>query len=111
MKSRAVVVTEPTPSGRHDLERVVELCRHFRVPAAVMVNKFDLSQEHTRGIEHFCAAQGLELVARLPFDPVVVEAMVAGRTVSEQAPHSALAREVVRAWGRICELARLRRAA
>ena len=107
----AVVVTEPTPSGRHDLERVVELCRHFRVPAAVVINKCDLSEEHSRGIEDFCTTRGLELVARLPFDPVVVEAMVEGRSVTEHAPHGPLARQVARAWGRICELARVPRAA
>ena len=50
----AVAVTEPTPSGRHDLERVAELCRHFQTAFAVIINKYDLNPEETARIEAFC---------------------------------------------------------
>ncbi|MDR3641955.1 MAG: ATP-binding protein [Humidesulfovibrio sp.] len=81
--SLAVVVTEPTPSGRHDLERVVDLCRHFRIPVAVVVNKFDLNPENSEGIEDYCREQGHALAGRLPHDEVVVRAMVQGKCVTE----------------------------
>ena len=41
--SLVLVVTEPTVSGEHDLERVLSLTRHFDIPAAVCVNKWDLN--------------------------------------------------------------------
>jgi MinD superfamily P-loop ATPase len=54
----AVLVTEPTPSGRHDLERIVALCDHFKITAGVIINKFDLSANKTGELESFCAKKG-----------------------------------------------------
>jgi len=79
----AVVVTEPTPSGLHDLERVAALCEHFRIRVAVIVNKHDLNPDHTAAIEELCRARGYALAARLPHDTVVTGAMVARKAVTE----------------------------
>jgi len=74
--SLALLVTEPTLSGIHDLERVLGVCRHFGIPALVCVNKYDLNEDNTRQIEGYCLGQGLEVVARIPFDNAVTEAIV-----------------------------------
>jgi MinD superfamily P-loop ATPase len=79
----AVIVTEPTPSGLHDLERVAALCEHFRIRVAVIVNKHDLNPDHTVAIEELCRARGYSLAGRLPHDTVVTEAMVARKAVTE----------------------------
>jgi len=79
----AVIVTEPTPSGIHDLKRVLELCEHFSTPAVVIVNKADLNRDQTLAIETFCREKGREVIARLPHDAVMTEAMVACKTVTE----------------------------
>ena len=102
----AVAVTEPTPSGRHDLERVADLCGHFGVALAVIVNKEDLNPDETARIEAFCHVRGYPVVARLPHDPIVTGAMVQGRVVTEL-PESGFSRELTRAWTRIRELAGL----
>jgi MinD superfamily P-loop ATPase len=81
--SLAVIVTEPTPSGRHDLERVATLCEHFRIKVAVIVNKYDLNAEHEAGIEELCRTKGYVLAGRLPHDTAVTEAMVQRRAVTE----------------------------
>lgn len=81
--SQAVIVTEPTPSGRHDLERVAELCRHFRIPVAVIINAFDLNLQNSADIERHCKDQGHALLGCLPHDEVVVRAMVQGKCVTE----------------------------
>ena len=60
----ALLVTEPTLSGIHDLERVLGVCRHFDVPALVCINKYDINQENTRQIESYCLSQGVEVAAR-----------------------------------------------
>lgn len=81
--SMALLVTEPTLSGMHDLERVVGVCRHFGVPSPVCINKFDINEENTRRIEDYCSSQQLDVAARIPFDTVVTEAMVHGLPVVE----------------------------
>jgi MinD superfamily P-loop ATPase len=100
----AVIVTEPTPSGRHDLERVSRLCAHFRVQAAVILNKADLNPEEAARIEELCRERGHEIVARLPHDPVFFTAMAARRTIPEG--DSPLNEPLRQAWDRIQDLAR-----
>ncbi len=96
----AVAVTEPTPSGRHDLERVAALCAHFRVPLAVLVNKADLNPEATRELAGLCRDQGYELLGELPYDPVFVQAMIQRKVVTELPP-SPVSEVLARAWERI----------
>ncbi|MDI6885524.1 MAG: ATP-binding protein [archaeon] len=81
--SLALLVTEPTLSGIHDLERVLDVCCHFGIPAAVVINKYDLDAGNTFEIERFCAEREVEVLARIPFDNVVPEAIVKGMPVVE----------------------------
>jgi MinD superfamily P-loop ATPase len=81
--SLALLVTEPTLSGIHDLERVIGVCRHFGVPALVCVNKYDLNEENTYQIGSYCGNEGIEVAARIPFDNVMTEAIVQGLPVVE----------------------------
>jgi len=81
--SLALLVTEPTLSGIHDLERVIGVCRHFGVPVLVCVNKYDLNEENTYQIESYCCNEGIEVAARIPFDNVMTEAIVQGLPVVE----------------------------
>ena len=79
----ALLVTEPTLSGIHDLERVLGVCYHFGIPVLVCVNKYDLNEDNTRQIEDYCLNLGVEVAARVPFDNVVTEALVQGLPVVE----------------------------
>ncbi len=79
----ALLVTEPTLSGIHDLERVLGVCQHFGIPAMVCINKYDLNRDNTRQIEKICLDQGVQVAARIPFDNVVTEALVRGLPVVE----------------------------
>jgi MinD superfamily P-loop ATPase len=81
--SAVLVVTEPTLSGIHDMERVIQLAKHFKVPAMVCVNKFDLNRDLTRDIEAFAEGEGLSCLGRIPFDQIFTEAMVQGQTIFE----------------------------
>ena len=101
----AVAVTEPTPSGRHDLERVADLCRHFQTAFAVIINKYDLNADETARIEDFCRLRSYPVLARLPFDPVVTRAMIQAQVVTEL-PETDFSRELRQAWVRIEELGR-----
>jgi len=74
----ALAVTEPTPSGEHDLERVLELLDRFGVPAAVLINKHDLSEESTARIEALAKRANVPVVGSLPFSPEVPRALARG---------------------------------
>ena len=79
----ALLVTEPTLSGIHDLERVLGVCHHFGVPALVCINKYDVNEDNTHKIERYCLSQGVKVAARIPYDNVVTEAVVQGVPVVE----------------------------
>ncbi|MHB9072294.1 MAG: ATP-binding protein [Desulfobaccales bacterium] len=104
----AVAVTEPTPSGRHDLERVADLCRHFQTALAVIINKHDLNYEEAARIEAFCQAESYPVIARLPHDMLVTRAMIQGLVVTEL-PETDFSRELAHAWAKIAALAGLGR--
>jgi MinD superfamily P-loop ATPase len=69
----ALVVTEPSVSGLHDLERILKVARHFGVEAMVCINKHDLSPELSDRIAGYCSAEHIDLVGKIPFDPRVLE--------------------------------------
>ena len=79
----ALVVTEPTLSGLHDADRVINVAMHFGVPVKLVVNKYDLNIDMTGKIEEYCKDKGISLIGKIPFDKSVVEAMVEGKTVME----------------------------
>jgi len=74
----ALVITEPTLSGIHDMERIHEVCKKFSIRDAVCVNKFDINPEITGGIESWCRSQSVPLAGRVQFDRKVVESVSAG---------------------------------
>lgn len=78
----ALIVTEPTVSGIHDLERVVALCNHFGVPASVCINRFDLDEKQSAAIANYCDENGINIVGKIPFHRLFVEAMLAGVPVT-----------------------------
>ncbi len=96
----ALLVTEPTLSGIHDLERVMGVCRHFGVPALVCVNKYDINEDNTRRIERFCQDQGVDMVSKIPVDNMVTEAMVRGIPVVEY-NRNGVSQEIERLWSTI----------
>jgi MinD superfamily P-loop ATPase len=79
----ALLVTEPTLSGIHDLERVLGVCRHFGVPALVCINKYDVNLENAQQIERYCQTEGADVIAKIPFDNAFTEAMVRGVPIVE----------------------------
>jgi MinD superfamily P-loop ATPase len=92
-----LLVTEPTVSGAHDLERILGVAQHFGIPAAVCINKYDLNLAKTEEIAAWCAAQGVPIMGRIPFDHEVTWAMVQGKPITEHAD-GAVAEELRRVW-------------
>lgn len=78
-----VFVAEPSESGLHDLERVVNLAARFRLPGSLFINKADLSPEHTLRAERFAADRGLTLLGSAAYSTAFTEAQVLGQAVTE----------------------------
>jgi len=93
----AVVVTEPTLSGLHDADRVINVAKHFGILARLIINKYDLNLDMTRKIERYCKDNNIDLIGKISFDKTVVEAMVLGKTVIEYKLGQAQ-KEIKSAW-------------
>lgn len=87
----AVVVTEPTVSGLHDLERVLRVCKHFSVPAAVCVNKSDLNPAMADSIRSYCKHNGVPVLGDIPYDPEVPAAIRAATPLVQHGSGAAAA--------------------
>ena len=81
--SEVLVVTEPSIAGEHDAERVLELCRHFHVPASVCINKWDVNPELCEQIEECAYRGGARIAGRISYDPLVIQAQIQRKTPVE----------------------------
>ncbi len=93
-----LIVTEPTVSGIHDMKRVIELAGHFKVPAMVCVNKYDLNPKQTQAIEQMVRNMDVTFLGKIPFDPVFTKSMVQGKTIFEYDKESSTRQFVKNIW-------------
>lgn len=82
----ALLITEPTCSGLHDLARIHELAKGFGVPCALILNKADLSMEGRRSILQYSGRHALPVLLEIPFAPEIANAVRAGRIPSQACP-------------------------
>jgi len=78
-----LIVTEPTPSGIHDMKRVIQVARHFGIKAACCINKHDLNAANTRQIQEWCDQNSVFVVGKIPYDNSVTTSMTQGKTLVE----------------------------
>lgn len=74
----AILVTEPTLSGFADLKRVIEVVKHFKISAGLVINKFDLNEKISDRIESYCQEEDIELLTKIPYSRVIVESLQKG---------------------------------
>lgn len=72
----ALIVTEPTLSGIHDMLRIIDTTGHFQIPVKVVINKYDLNQENAQKINDMCESRNIEIVGRIPFSAKVPRSLV-----------------------------------
>ena len=101
--SLAVTVVEPTPSGRHDFERVAALCDHFRIPVAVLINKADLNPHEEAAIREMPPREATRWWGTCPFDPAVTGSMIRRKALTET--DTPLAATLADIWERVRTLA------
>lgn len=96
----AIIVTEPTLSGMHDMERVSQVSKHFGIPTKVVINKYDLNQKNSETIKQICEQAEIEVAALLPFSRVVIESIVQGIPLVEYSKNG-ISGDIVQLWERI----------
>jgi len=97
-----LIVSEPTVSGEHDLERVLSLTRHFDIPAAVCINKWDINPEMTKRIEDKAFQAGARIAGRVRYDSCVTLAQMQAQAVVES--DSPAAADIHRLWGHVTQV-------
>jgi len=95
-----LVVTEPTLSGMHDLERVADLTRHFGIETVLCINKWNLNEDIASRIEAQTGRQGLKLAGRVRYDRAVTEAQIEKLSVVEYASNG-VANDIRDIWGNV----------
>jgi MinD superfamily P-loop ATPase len=100
--SLVLVVTEPTVSGEHDLDRVLQLANHFKIPAAVCVNKWDVNPTMADQIEHRAAELGAGIAGRVRYDEEVTASQVKARAATELGGDAA--DDIRGVWNRVLEI-------
>ena len=80
--SVALLVTEPTPFGLHDLIAAVGVARTLSVPVAVVINRSGIGDQR---VDDYCRQQGIPVLLRIPFDRTIAEAYAVGTPLIDAA--------------------------
>jgi MinD superfamily P-loop ATPase len=92
-----LVVTEPTLSGRHDLDRVVELTKHFDIPTVICVNKYDINPKITEEIKNTARECNLQIAGTIAYDSAVTKAQLAAKSIVEYS-NGGLKSQMISLW-------------
>jgi MinD superfamily P-loop ATPase len=98
-----LAITEPTISGQHDLDRVVELTNHFNIPTAVCINKYDINLKVAKAIERTAQERDLKVVGKIAYDIAVTKAQIAAKSIVEYSSNG-LKDQVISLWKSVSDL-------
>ncbi len=87
-----ILITEPTPTGLHDLKRVYEIVKHFQIPAVLVINKADIHEPIKQKIIQWAKQNNIEIIGEIPLEDVVPRAIVQMKPVVEVFPESTFAK-------------------
>jgi MinD superfamily P-loop ATPase len=96
----ALIVTEPTLSGIHDMKRVISVAKHFGIEAACIINKYDINLANAKKIEEWCQSNGIPLLGSIPFDTSVAESIV-NRVPMIEYSDNKTSHEIINIWQKL----------
>ena len=96
----AIIVTEPTLSGIHDMNRVIEVASHFNIDTKVVINKYDLNIDNSENIKATCENRGIEVAGQIPFSRQVSESIVIGIPLVEYMQND-VSKEIETIWQKV----------
>ncbi|KPK96291.1 (4Fe-4S)-binding protein [bacterium SM23_31] len=96
----ALIITEPTLSGIHDMERVAAVAEHFGIQTKVVINKYDINLKNTRDIRTICQNKNIEVLAQLPFSEDVNKSLVKCIPIVELC-NSQITEDITDLWNKV----------
>jgi len=93
----AVVVTEPTLTAVHDMERVIDTSKHFSVKPACIINKYDINVRNTQSIIQWCRNNNVEFLGKISYSDEVIQSVSQGIPIPEY-PGSKINNEIKAIW-------------
>ncbi|HPB82194.1 MAG TPA: P-loop NTPase [Spirochaetota bacterium] len=96
----ALVVTEPTVSGIHDLERVLDVIKFFNVSCGIIVNKSDLNPAKSEEIRTIAGEHNADFLGMIPYDKSITHAQMQGISVIEYADNETT-EKIREIWGKV----------
>jgi len=98
---KVIIVTEPTISGLHDLQRATGIVTQSGRKPSIIINKWDLNPSLTEQIKKWCADNNFKVEGILQFETEMVESMVKGKSIIEYNPDNIVNKEIKRIWNNI----------
>jgi len=92
-----LVVTEPTLSGQHDLDRVIELTKHFNIPTVICINKYDINPKIAEEIKNAAREWNLQIAGEIAYDSAVTKAQIAAKSIIEYS-NGRLKNQIISLW-------------
>ena len=92
-----LIITEPTLSGLHDLKRIIQLIKLFKIKISVVINKADLNEGITETIEHYLNSEHIPLAGKILFDETVVFSLQQEKCILDF-PESKAAEQITKIW-------------
>jgi len=99
-----VAVTEPTKSGWHDLQRLIEMIERFHIRIFVIINKYDLNEIISDEIEEGLKEKNIPVLGKLPYDEQVIHALISGKSITEFMKEHQLTHELREIWNKLLEM-------
>jgi len=79
----ALMVTEPTPFGLHDLKLAVAAVKLLDLPCGLVINRADIGNDDVR---QYARAENLPILMEIPFDRRIAETYSRGRLIVDEFP-------------------------
>jgi MinD superfamily P-loop ATPase len=99
-----VAVTEPTKSGWHDLQRLIEMIGKFNTKIFVILNKYDLNEPMSEKIGEGLIEKNIPVIGKLPYDEQVIHALIDGKSIPEYMKDHFLTHELQRIWDKLLKI-------
>ncbi|MFX0076294.1 MAG: P-loop NTPase [Candidatus Hermodarchaeota archaeon] len=96
-----ITITEPTPSGLHDLQRAIEMVNQFNIPFGIVINKADLKNASQKDLNKYIDSSGYEVIGKINFDLSIPEAMSYAEPVVDYAPESVASQAIKKIYTKL----------
>jgi MinD superfamily P-loop ATPase len=100
----AILVAEPTPASFSDLKRIHKMTKHFGIPAALIINKYDLNPEYANVIKEYALREKIDYLGEIPFDEKVALALAEMKPIILRYPDSPASKALRRIGERVADI-------